>query len=338
MRLLLPGIALLAGLAGTVLWEGAAKADCARAQVTSAPPSGAVLPPDPVVHLFLPQFLAEPSLRVQVSVDGQEVPAAVTRVGTSPAFATLRVAIPTGRSARRVTVSLDEGHYPHELSYRIDRRAARPPRAAVRLREARRVVSHWTCSYTDAWMLTLSAAPAYRVDWAPSREAFDRGEQQTTIFPGHSNQFWRADLDEPAGHVGLGHLSCFDHTIPAQAIERPLWIKVTALHPDGSESRPWPAPRLLSSPADEPGADEPPPAIEPAPTVEIETTPPAPPATTAATATIDEERPRTRCGMGHVLWLFLLAPLTLLVAPLLLGALLALRRAHRRRITRLTAL
>ena len=333
MRLLLPGIAALAGLAGTTMWEGAARADCAMARVAAAPHDGATLPPDPVIHLFVPTFHGGEEARLRVTVDGREVAPTVTRVGQSPAFETLRIEVPTGAAARRLTVSHAARHE-HELSYRIDRRARRPAgtsRPPVTLRSARREIDHWTCSYTDAWQLALSPAPAYRVEWAVSREAFDRGEQTTTVFPGHSNQFWRADPDGREGQVGLGHLSCFDHTIPAQALERPLWIKITALHPDGTESRPWPEPRLLG----DPGANRAAPDPAPEPPAETVITPLAPPPIAATTtATIDEERPR--CGNGHILVLMFLVPLALLLALPLFAALVALVRAHRRRSSRFT--
>jgi len=70
------------------------------------------------------------------------------------------------------------------------------------------------------------------------------------VFPRNDMDFWHASSPAPRrpagpGSIGLGHLSCFGYTIPAAALDGPLYVTVTGLFADGSESQAWAQPRRI---------------------------------------------------------------------------------------------
>lgn len=273
-------LAVVTAAASTLCSVGRAHADCASPDVAASPLPGSTVPPDPTIYLFFPSLPAGKALseRIQVTADGQPVDARIDQASTNQAFTSARVGIDTSGESK-LTISYDSGWERGEVSYTIDPGWRRPPRRAVELTRIERRQDAWTCSFTDAWFLEVAGdADAYRVEWAASPRAWNLGAQSTLVFPQSDMDFWhRRSDDAPAprrthGSIGLGHLNCFAHTIPAEAVDGPLHVKVTALHADGSESAEWSEPRLITDrvPAVIPVAAMPSEPTEPA-------APPAPP-------------------------------------------------------------
>jgi hypothetical protein len=267
-------LAVVTATASTVCSVGLAHADCASPDVATSPPPGATVPPDPTIYLFLPALGRDKPLteRIRATADGQPIDVRVDQVSTNQAFTTARVRIDTAGESQ-LTITYDSGWERGEVSYTIDSGWRRPPRRAVELTRVERRQDEWTCSFTDAWFLEVAGpADAYRVEWAASPAAWKLGAQSTLIFPRSEMDFWhRSDDSAPPqrahGSIGLGHLNCFAHTIPAEAIDGPLHVKVWALFSDGSESAAWSEPRLIADRA---------PAAPPAPAVAVASPPDAP--------------------------------------------------------------
>jgi hypothetical protein len=276
MQMLRAAPALLAALAALAA-APPAHADCASPGVATSPPTGAKVSPDPTIYVFLPVFgdRVPPTDRIQVTADGVPIPARVEQVSSSDAFIAVRVSIETD-GQRQIAVSYDSGWERGEARFSIarDRRNRKRPEAVLAGVERRK--DAWTCSFTDAWFLTMSTpADAYRVEWATSPAAWERGAQTVTVFPRSGMDFWhRPDESSAArpttrGSIGLGHLNCFAYTIPAAAVDGPLFVKVTGLFADGTETSAWTAPRRiddgLATPTPATAAEVVTPTADPAP-------------------------------------------------------------------------
>ena len=145
------------------------------------------------------------------------------------------------------------------------------------------------CSFTDAWQLTpATEADAYRVEWAATPSAWERGEQASAIFPRNEMDLWSQPVEPPGGttrppSIALGHVSCFAYTIPEPAVRGPLYVKVTGLYADGSETAAWKKPRRLDGDGKASTPSVPPPAAASAELTAAPSPPPPVPAAVAAT-------------------------------------------------------
>jgi hypothetical protein len=230
-----PMFVLLLAAAALPLAAERAGADCAMPQVTAAPLGGATLPADPTVHLFVPYGDASAARHVRVTGQGEPLAFEAAVVSQTRAYTVVRVAVESA-GHERVTIGFGDRGAP-TFSYTIDRRW-QAPADAPRVTAARREHSAWTCSYTDAWLLEIApAAPAYRVEWAPSPQAWARGARALVVVPHHHADFFRWG-DQPASApsvIGLGHLSCLGETVtPAAPGVRPI-VRITALDANGAE-------------------------------------------------------------------------------------------------------
>jgi hypothetical protein len=94
------------------------------------------------------------------------------------------------------------------------------------------VIDAWTCSHTDAWMITATLAPAYRVTW----NAIDSG---TVVVPHDHGALFHGGGQEGVGRIGLGHLSCLGSTVPETQLDAGLQVTIEPLYPDGSVGPAW---------------------------------------------------------------------------------------------------
>lgn len=193
-------------------------------------PSGATLPPSPVLYYFTPAPARRATLLIRAN--NRTVPARVTLVSNTKAFAAYRVEVRIKRAAKLIVTPMNGAG----TEYFVDPNWRGPAKRTVRVRSTKRAVSRWTCSFTNAHMVTLSPAPAYRVEWARSRRALDSGKGTAVVFPGHTDEFWgRHAAGSVDGKVGLGHLSCFGWTTPKLS---GAYVRIHALYPDGKASSP----------------------------------------------------------------------------------------------------
>lgn len=265
-----------------------AAARCAGPGIATSPVEGAAVPPDPTIHVFLPGHMADRVPRIRVVADGVPIAARIEEVSRGDAFIALRVAVDTD-GQRRLTLSTDGWH----ARYRIDPAWRAPGRRPVEIAKIDHRVDEWTCSFTRAWFLEIATpADAFRVEWARSPSAWERGEQSAAVFPRNDLDFWheRSPAQRPPadpGSIGLGHLNCFGYTIPPAAMDGPLHVKVTALFADGTESEAWSQPRLIGRPEQAAPAATAKPAVETAKPPVLPTPSPsiAPDTTTQALAT-----------------------------------------------------
>ena len=250
--------AVVAMIVAPMMTPEVAEAKCAIPGAFLAPDSGATLPPNPVLYLFVPGHLAAEEndwatdVTVDLSAAGSAVAHQVDRVSSSPAFSTYRVTIALATPAKlEVRVTLAHGFQRVlEASYSIGSSALaveKPTRATGR---PRRESSSWTCSYQRTWNVPLAVeAPAYRVEWAYWLTAYETGPRESIVFPRRMDSFFRwDDGPEPSPpRVELGHVNCLGHTVSWPSRHR-IWAGVWALMPDGTEIALTDEPIALSKP------------------------------------------------------------------------------------------
>lgn len=273
-------LCLAAGGLLALLAPAGAHAKCAAPRTVFAPAAGAAIPADPTIHVFLTNAAgagADLTARVTVLADGAPIAAAIEIASRDSGgdLVALRVR-PSAAGHAHVTVQVDGGDG-GEATYSIDRRWRAPRRPAVALGGVTREIDAWTCSHTDAYALELdSQAAAYRIEWATAPESWDTGAQAIQILPRSRDAFWDRAVPARSGAsvIGLGFLSCLGETIPETALAGPLYVRITGLFADGSETARWAAPvPLTARDAPTAAAAE---ARPPAPTEEPEVVTPRP--------------------------------------------------------------
>lgn len=211
-----------------------AAAKCASPRPVFAPASGARLPENPTIYYFAPKHLMSGSASLIVESAGKSVPAKLELVSTTEAYLAFKVTLKV-TGARRVTISaLDDRAT--TTTYEIDPSWTPPSSREIEIVSRERVDHRWTCSYTKAQVLSLTAAPAYQVTWARNRQAFRRGETTTAVFPFHTTDFFGPGQTPRNGQVALGHVNCFGRTAP-EDLGDDLVVRVVGLLPDGTMLR-----------------------------------------------------------------------------------------------------
>jgi hypothetical protein len=233
---------LVASVALAVAAPSAVRASCMSPQPFLAPGDGATLPADPMIFLFVPEGLygdARVTMAIDVARAGSAVAHQVEQVSRNPAFTTYRISLATRAPGDlQVAVDFQLGSAPlrsYAARYRVAEEvpAAKPREPGLARPEYES--SSWTCSYQSTWNLKPSVdAPAYRVEWAATAEAYAVGQRSFVVLPGHVGRFWRED-HRPLGppQLELGHLNCMDMTL-AWPGDR-VWVGVWALSADGGE-------------------------------------------------------------------------------------------------------
>ncbi len=241
-------MALCVAAGASLVAAAPAAARCAAPGIATSPADRAAVPPDPTIYVFIHRLSLHGAAapRIRVAADGKPIAARVEEVSRGGSFVALRVAVDTD-GQKRLTLSTDGWH----ARYRIDPAWRAPGRRPVDIAKIDRRVNEWTCSFTKAWFLEIATpADAFRVEWAPSPSAWERGGVSAAVFPRNDMDFWHEFAPSPRspaepGSVGLGHLNCFGYTIPAEALDGPLYVKLTGLFADGSESEAWSSPRRI---------------------------------------------------------------------------------------------
>lgn len=236
-RLLLGGLAGLLCL-GVFVGPQSAQAMCASPRIGFSHEDGATLPEDPSVYVFIPGELRH---RIEVLAGDEVLEREVVEVSRSDALAAYRVSFET---AGHTEVQLQlRGSGDDPLTYTIDPAWRAPaPRSSEGVIKTKSSRYRWQCSYEKARQLLLADdAPAYRVEIADSRAAYDRGERGRWVVPHDMGRLWRSyaepEVPSPAADpvIELGHLNCMGWSVPKQLYEGCMVVGVVALHPDGSE-------------------------------------------------------------------------------------------------------
>lgn len=113
-------------------------------------------------------------------------------------------------------------------------------------------VYSWTCSHQQAQVLVPSvSAPAYRVVWATSAEAYRRGEVKTVVLPRTIALFFGQGQSPSPGRLPLGFCSCFGETLEWPTVngrQVPIHVGIEALFADGREGPAPAGPTLVPPP------------------------------------------------------------------------------------------
>jgi hypothetical protein len=218
-------LAVIAVGVHALLTPSPAQADCASPGLAFAPHAGATLPPDPIVYVFMPRWHARDSPKLQVRSGHRELAFEASEVSATDAFVAYRLAIAT-QGASKIEIGRDLRDSP-DAFFEIDPDWVGPNERSVRVLDSKYVEDHWSCSFTDAHFLTLTDAPAYRVQWS------EAGDTRVAIFPRDIYDFFlRGDrqADSNVGQIGLGHVSCFGQTASSR-LELGS-VVITGLWPD----------------------------------------------------------------------------------------------------------
>lgn len=237
MRVRLGEVLVAVAVVGPV-WPATVHAMCAFPVSFFSPGNGSRLPPQASVYLFVPNagvMPADPT--VVASARGAALPVTVERLSVTPSFATYRINF-TATSGTRVRLETkQETGLAAAARYEIDAGWRKPRSAAVDVVEVETEDYRWTCSFTLARKLTLSApAAAYRLEWTDTLADYEAGRRSHAIFPRHPQLFFTWDGSPPAppgGQLKLGHVSCFGFTFEWPTSE--VWMGVAALDEDGGE-------------------------------------------------------------------------------------------------------
>ncbi len=230
---MLVGVSLLVtvGLSADAAW-----AECAmRNEVTFAPPDNAQVPMNPTLYVFV--HGQRQDTRHGIWVRGARS-FSVTEVSRTRAFVTYRVDV---ESSAAGLIQLEVGGV-HEATYHSDRSWQRSATMADVEVVAAGYSRFYGCPAEDAYRLTLSHAPAYRVEWAESAEAFELGGAKTVVFPHHIRDFVARRFSSRAyreGHgygvISLGDPACLGPTARFSSYpKKPPYVRITGLFPDGS--------------------------------------------------------------------------------------------------------
>lgn len=260
-RSVLPG-ALVALL--TVVPAGAA-AECASPMPVFSPPSGAALPREATLYLFMAAPFAVGAVpEVEVRFDdhvGESVPVTLTGLPSPPAYSAFRLDFRPGREgAVRVELREGEGEPPRVATYQVLGQLSVAVRSPVTIVAVEEELHHWTCSWQSTRNLTASAeAPAYRVEWATSESEYRAGRRKTLVVPRRMEAFFRRHADAAPlpsqGRIELGHVDCHGHTF--EWSDRPVWAGLVALNADGTESSAPDAPTRIDPPSSKDGRTPP---------------------------------------------------------------------------------
>lgn len=199
-----------------------ASAQCAAGRPLLSPSTGADLPANATLYLFVPGAPEQrPKLRATGDA-GARIPLRVHAVTRTEAFSAYTLELDSVES-QRVVIEYDG----RELArYRISSWRTSNRRAALP-QSAKHVSSAWSCSHTDARLITLSGnAPAYRIERSSSNQMT---ASELAVHPSNSGLFFgRAGLHV----IGLGHLSCLGQTTTTE-VQDIFYVRVTPLYSDG---------------------------------------------------------------------------------------------------------
>lgn len=216
------GIALLVQLAAA---SDAWALSCDRS--ARAAPDGGMVPRDPVLHLFVP---AKTEFEVR-DESGRVIAVEATHLSSTNLYGeAYRLSVKSG-GARELRV---RGQGFLERVFTITETA--PAHAVATHASITRVsiVAHPTYPRFRVFRLHLTpAAPAYRVEWAPSSDDLAAGNGKSIVLP--------ARVENGDGTFVLGSMPC-GSTFDWEWV--PVWVKVVALHADGRET-PADAPILM---------------------------------------------------------------------------------------------
>ncbi len=210
------GLAAFATIAG---WSGTARAGCSvPPAIVWAPPSGAVLPANPTIYIFVPQRAACAASKLDelTVTDPHGRPVVFTRADLRSEGAAEVVRLDIKVAARAVSVGGRVGTENGAASYRIGARGRDPDLDETEITEARYVYGAG-CPGANGFLLSIDPqAPAYRVQL----------DEHVWIVP--DGEPWRARH----GTIVTGSVGCETFAIPT---DRPLALSITPLETDGSE-------------------------------------------------------------------------------------------------------
>jgi hypothetical protein len=207
-------IGLKTAIAGCALGE----------QISLAPLSGAILPPDPTVLVFIrkhPTFPKNDDAEVVARLDGHQAPVEHEVVFDGEGYRIIRVRVLTGKSKSLTIVVSGEP----KATYAISKRARVAPNQKRGTNIARAEYVYETgCPHSDGFLLTIHPwAPAYKVQWTDDGNV---RSEHSVIVPSdqHSNG--------AGAKIAFGSIGCLAFSVGAA---NPFDTEIIPLFSDGTE-------------------------------------------------------------------------------------------------------
>jgi hypothetical protein len=187
-----------------------------------APQTGAILPPNPTIWVFVRVQSDDQSRKLdELTVTdgrGRSLAVARTALTTSGAEGVTRIGIATPPAVATVIVRGRSGDETASASYRLARARRAAPSRGTELVAGRYVYASG-CPDANGFLLSISPkAPVYKVEL----------EDKTWIVPDQPD----VSGSSRTGTIATGGVFCRDFGIPT---DTPLALSITPLYPDGSE-------------------------------------------------------------------------------------------------------
>lgn len=197
------------------------------------PASGAVVPSAPVLRLFVPAHRVA-GLPVVTATDaaGRAVKVVVTSESATDAFNSYRVSFGSLAKGDLMVRFVDKYDISNYVAYTVDPAWAAPKAVPPKVKVTRTETS-WTCSHQLTRNLEFSSvAPAYRVSFAANKAAL-ASPVSSIVLPANVQPVWNSSEPVKKASIEIGHVDCMGYT---HKWSGGMWVRVTALRPDGSET------------------------------------------------------------------------------------------------------
>lgn len=219
-----------------------AQAKCGDPGGFVLPTPGSPLPANPTLYFFTPGAgtAADPPKPRAVTQTGQTLALRVSELKTIGTLSAWKLSVTAPRNTRFSIQGISLGTLGKETEpavgpWTTDGEVANE---SLVLKRGEDVVLDWSCSHTALRVLSSSIdAPAYRVEFAPTKEGLEAGKSTPVVVQGRNDsaysaaRFFKQALPPRPSQVELGYFSCVGSNFTEGAVA----IRVTALMPDGTE-------------------------------------------------------------------------------------------------------
>ncbi len=227
---------LWAGIVGAWAFFSAPslEAKCKGPSTFMAPAPGAAIPQNATLLVFVPNHREHPKVEV-LDTRGEKLSVKVEQVSKTPAFKTLKIQL-QAKNTKKIKVRLtDRYKRSTEASYIVRPQWRPSSTSGIEILGSEKKQFQWTCSGQKSQNLTLTSAPGvtgFAVHWAESEALYRAGATKRFLVPTHMERFFGGK--SKASVIELGQINCVGMTFRWK--QPMIYLGITAVHADGSES------------------------------------------------------------------------------------------------------
>lgn len=223
-----------------------AEAKCKGPSTFIAPAPGAAIPQNATLLVFVPNHRDHPKVEA-LDTRGGKLSIKVEEISKTPAFKTLKIQL-QAKNTKKIKVRLtDQYQRSTEASYTVRPQWRPSNNSGIEVLGSQKEQFRWTCSSQKSQNLTLTSAPdvvGFAVHWAESEALYRAGATERFVVPTHMERFFRLKSKESV--IELGQINCIGMTFGWK--QPMIYLGITAIHVDGSESPLASAPVALPRP------------------------------------------------------------------------------------------